>query len=73
MFGFPTRSRYLYHRRPKAPYPWPPGGVIDRDLAIAVSSFAPGGQVVKDKAIHTAVGVASWVPRGGHVLREDDP
>jgi Lhr-like helicase len=73
MFGFPTRSRYLYHRFPGRPYPWPPKGVIDRELAIAVSQFAPGGQVVKDKAIHTAVGVAGWAPAGGTVVTEPNP
>ena len=74
MFGFPTRSRYLYHRYPgRRAYPWPPKGVIDRELAIAVSQFAPGGQVVKDKAIHTAVGVAGWAPSRRHSLREPNP
>jgi hypothetical protein len=74
MFGFPTRSRYLYHRYPgRRAYPWPPKGVIDRELAIAASQFAPGGQVVKDKAIHTAVGVAGWMPAGGTVVTEPNP
>jgi hypothetical protein len=74
MFGFPTRSRYLYHRYPgRRAYPWPPKGVIDRELSIAVSQFAPGGQVVKDKAIHTAVGVGGWSPAGTTVRTEADP
>ena len=25
MFGFPTRTRYLFHDRPTRAYPWPPG------------------------------------------------
>jgi hypothetical protein len=74
MFGFPTRSRYLYHRYPgRRAYPWPPKGVINRELAIAISQFAPGGQVVKDKAIHTAVGVAGWMPVGTTVVPQPDP
>lgn len=74
MFGFPTRSRYLYHRFPGSrSYPWPPKGVIDRELSIAVSAFAPGGTVVKDKAIHTAVGVAGWIPVGNTVITEPEP
>lgn len=73
MFGFPTRTRYLFHAYPRRPYPWPPKGVIDRELSIAVSQFAPGGQVVKDKAIHTAVGVAAWRPAGGQVEAVRDP
>ncbi len=73
MFGFPSRVRYLYHRRPDRPYPWPPGGVIDRDLTIAVGQFAPGSQLVKDKAVHTAIGVADWYPAGGIVRTDPDP
>lgn len=73
MFGFPTRVRYLYHSYPRRPYPWPPGGVIDRELSIAVSQFAPGSEVVKDKAIHTAIGVAAWRPAGATVLASDNP
>src|SRR5262249_24582885 len=62
MFGFPTRVRYLFHASPGRGYPWPPEGTIDRDLEIAISQFAPGSEVVKDKAIHVAVGVAAWEP-----------
>jgi ATP-dependent helicase YprA (DUF1998 family) len=73
MFGFPSRVRYLYHRRPERPYPWPPGGIIDRDLTIAVGQFAPGSQLVKDKAVHTAIGVADWYPAGGIVVSDPSP
>ena len=64
MFGFPTRVRYLYHRIP-AGSSNPPTGVIDRDLEIAVSQFAPGAETPKDKAVHTAVGVGAWDRYGG--------
>jgi ATP-dependent helicase YprA (DUF1998 family) len=73
MFGFPSRVRYLYHRHPQSPSPWPPGGVIDRDLTIAVGQFAPGSQLVKDKAVHTAIGVADWYPAGGVVRTDPNP
>jgi Lhr-like helicase len=73
MFGFPTRVRYLYHQRPRKAYPWPPGGVIDRELSIAVSQFAPGAQLVKDKAVHTVVGVADWYPAGNLAAAVDNP
>ncbi len=73
MFGFPTRVRYLYHQRPNRAYPWPPGGVIDRELSIAVSQFAPGAQLVKDKAVHTVIGVADWYPAGGMAMPVEDP
>jgi Lhr-like helicase len=73
MYGFPTRVRYLYHARPERAYPWPPKGVIDRGLALAVSQFAPGSQLVKDKAVHTVIGVADWFPSGGMVRADPDP
>ena len=72
MYGFPTRVRYLFHGRPTG-YPWPPAATVDRDLEIAISQFAPGSETVKDKAIHVAVGVASWSPRGGRAVPDDNP
>lgn len=58
MFGFPTRVRLLHTR-------WSADvGTIDRDLDVALSQFAPGSQTVKDKAVHTAVGVVEL--RSGH-------
>jgi ATP-dependent helicase YprA (DUF1998 family) len=73
MYGFPTRVRYLYHARPTSAYPWPPKGVIDRPLALAVSQFAPGSQLVKDKAVHTVIGVADWQPSGGLARADMNP
>jgi hypothetical protein len=65
MFGFPTRVRVLYTRWPSA-QPWPPEkDTIDRNLDLAISQFAPGSQTVKDKAVHTAVGVVELHPKGG--------
>ena len=67
MFGFPTDVRNLYTRMPRA-NPWPPRtGVIDRDISIAVSQFAPGSQIVKDKRLHTARGVVELFPSGKRV------
>ncbi len=73
MFGFPTKARYLFHERPRRTYPWPPRGVVDRDLTIAIGQFAPGGEIVKDKAIHTSIGVGAWHPVGPRVETESDP
>lgn len=68
MFGFPTDVRLLYTRRPRNTNPWPPERhTIDRDLEIAISQFAPGSQTVKDKAVHTAVGVVEFYPEGNEV------
>jgi DEAD/DEAH box helicase domain-containing protein len=67
MFGFPTRVRYLFHERPTTAHEWPPDGIVDRDLDIAISQFAPGSETVKDGLIHTAVGVVDYQPQG-HVI-----
>jgi DEAD/DEAH box helicase domain-containing protein len=72
MFGFPTRVRNLYHERPAMPFP-PRRGVIDRELDIAISQFAPGAQTVKDDRLHTAVGVAEYVPFAGEIVAAVDP
>ena len=62
MFGFPTRTRLLYHEKPKG-RPWPPrSGTVDRDIEVAISEFAPGSETVKDKRIHTSIGIVSYSP-----------
>ncbi|MBD2413811.1 DEAD/DEAH box helicase [Nostoc calcicola FACHB-389] len=72
MFGFPTRTRVLYTRWPRQSFPWPPEeGLVDRDLDIALSQFAPGSETVKDKAVHTAVGVVALKPAGKVVSSEN--
>ena len=74
MFGFPTRVRYLFHDRPTLEHGWPPDrGVVDRDLDIAISQFAPGAQTVKDDRLHTSVGVADFRPAPPRVVAEPDP
>ncbi len=71
MFGFPTRTRFLYHKRPLR---WPPQyGIIDRELDIAISQFAPGAQSIKDDKLHTAVGVVEFVPEAGNAVEGPDP
>ena len=75
MFGFPTRTRYLYHGGPpRADKGWPPErGVVDRDLDIAISQFAPGAQTVKDDQLLTSVGVVDYYPSGRDVHTDPDP
>ena len=71
MFGFPTRTRFLHHRQPTG---WPPQyGIIDRELDIAISQFAPGAQSIKDDKLHTAVGVVEFVPEMGRVDLAPNP
>lgn len=73
MFGFPTRVRYLFHDRPGAGEGWPPDGVVDRDLDIAISQFAPSSETVKDGLIHTAIGVVDYQPQGNGVAEQPNP
>lgn len=72
MFGFPTRVRYLHLTRPYQAYPWPPPRVIDRDLAMAVSQFAPLSEVVRDGRIYSVVGIAAFQPTKPKPRPEDD-
>lgn len=70
MFGFPTRIRHLYHAAPKN---WPPQQVVSRELDLAVSMFAPGAETVKERTIHTAVGVGHYLPKGNRAVEDTDP
>lgn len=70
MFGFPTRTRTLYQFRPKR---WPPRDTIDRDAGIAISQWAPGSEVVKDRGIRRVVGVAAYRPKGRFVENDPNP
>lgn len=75
MFGFPTRVRLLFHEPPRIDQGgWPPErGVVDREIDIAISQFAPGAQTVKDDELHTSVGVVDYRPSGGRVEPAPDP
>ncbi|WP_328633334.1 DEAD/DEAH box helicase [Streptomyces sp. NBC_00356] len=73
MFGFPTSARYLYTRKPNDSYLWPPPGVVDRSLDIAIAQFAPGAETVKDGKVHTALGVAAYEPTGRFPRAVPDP
>lgn len=73
MFGFPTRTRYLFHDRPRRTHPWPPENVVDRELDIAISQFAPESETVKDGLIHTAIGVVNYRPQGNSPVQVAGP
>ena len=56
MYGMPSRTRLFYHGiNPKDRS----FKVIDRDLDLAITEFAPGSQKVKDKHVYTGVGFTS--------------
>jgi len=73
MFGFPTRTRYLFHGDPSRSREWPPKEMVDRDLDLAISQFAPGAETVKDGVVHAAVGVAHYERRGQQMVPVSDP
>ncbi|WP_087508039.1 DEAD/DEAH box helicase [Cellulomonas iranensis] len=68
MFGFPTTTRVLYTAWPKRDQE----GTLDRDAPVALSEFAPGAELVKDKRIHTAVGVVDMRQRTNGTWYEGD-
>jgi ATP-dependent helicase YprA (DUF1998 family) len=67
MFGFPTKTRYLYTERPSE---LPPPNTIDRSLDIAISEFAPGSEIVRDKELLSPIGVVSYQPDGWRAPKE---
>lgn len=68
MFGFPTRVRLLYHEKPER---LPAKQVVDRNIDIAISSFAPGSEIVKDKQVYKSVGFVSYEMCNGVVIEKD--
>ena len=61
MFGFPTRERPLYT---SAPWRRDAREPLSRDMDIAISEFAPGNELVQDKAQHVVVGLVHYDRRG---------
>lgn len=57
MFGFPTRTRNLYLSMPKK---LPSEDFVSRDIDMALNSFAPGHEIVKDKKVYKSVGVVDY-------------
>lgn len=73
MFGFPTRVRFLFHKRPPTGAKWPPDDVVDRPLDLAISQFAPGSETVKEGLIQTAVGVVNYQRQGNQAVEVPNP
>ena len=64
MFGFPTRVRSLSSAFPARNEDRSKSIVADRELDLAVASFAPGAETLKDRFIHVAAGFAHYERRG---------
>jgi ATP-dependent helicase YprA (DUF1998 family) len=58
LFGFPTQVRTLYLARPTESL----RNEVTRNLRIAVSEFAPGNEIVKDKRVFRSSGVVIYPP-----------
>lgn len=57
MFGFPTQVRYLYEAKPLS---FPPKKVTDRQMDLALTSFTPGCEIVKDKKVLKSIGFVTY-------------
>jgi len=63
MYGMPTRVRPLYlglRSTDTDDFDW---DTTDRDSDLAIYEFAPGASLVRDKRVHTAVGLTSSLPK----------
>ena len=65
MFGFPTLTRELHLKKPDK---LPSEDSVSRDIEMALSSFAPGHEIVKDKRVYRAVGVVDYTYSRGEVI-----
>lgn len=75
MFGFPTKSRNLYHLK-TAPSRYGSTDEIvlmDRSLEFAIWAFSPGTEVIKDKKIYTAGGFGQYFPSGIGLQADENP
>lgn len=62
MFGFPSRVSYLFEKTPTS---FPIENTVDRQMDIAINTFIPGCEIVKDKKIITSIGFKNYVPQKG--------
>ena len=75
MFGFPTKSRSLYHLD-KGPFNYSKVADVvltDRSLEFAIWSFSPGTEVIKDKKIYTVGAFAHYYPSKGGLALDEKP
>lgn len=63
MFGFPTQVRSLYEKEPSDRNE--ESQLIQRTMDLAISEFAPGSEVVKDKRILKSLGVIGYQKKAG--------
>lgn len=62
LYGFPTESKKLYLSKPENMHS---ENTLDREATIAIHEYSPGSELVRDKAVHTVVGIVGYgVSRG---------
>lgn len=71
MFGFPTRVRNLYGAKEMTARSLNDKIVSDRPLGMAITNYAPGAEVVRDRMIHVAAGFVNYEQRGGKIFPAD--
>ncbi|MDR2942710.1 MAG: DEAD/DEAH box helicase [Treponema sp.] len=64
MFGFPTQVKNLYESWPKG---LPADDITDRHMDLALATFSPGSEIVKDKKIYTSVGFIDFTRKNGRI------
>jgi rubrerythrin len=68
MFGFPTQIRYLYESKPAR---LPAEDITDRPMDLALSTFVPGSEIIKDKKVYLSVGFIDYIPKNGRAEPAD--
>ena len=71
MFGFPSKVRSLYEKPLRYARDMDSATVSDRSLDMAISTYAPGSQVVRDGWVHTAAGFAAYDIQGQRAVAKD--
>ena len=71
VFGFPTRQRRLYRRRPNSNDDLQDAVVAERPLDQAIAAFSPGSELVRDGVIYSSVGFADWAFGGQGAVSRD--
>jgi DEAD/DEAH box helicase domain-containing protein len=71
MFGFPSRVRQLYGSAVRGASDPGDHAIADRPLNVAISQYAPGGDVIRDGEVHHAAGFAAYAGSSRHAQAID--
>lgn len=68
MFGFPTQVRYLYETKPSS---FNNISGVDRPVELALTTFTPGCEIVKDKKILRSIGFVGYESKKGDIVANE--